>query len=497
MLFGRGAERVELDSLLDAARTGRSGSLVLHGPAGAGKSALLDYAASASEGMRVLRATGVEPERELPFAALHQLLRPVFDRLPDLPQPQRQALEAALALAPGSGADRFVVSAAVLTLLSETADVHGLVCIVDDTQWVDAPSLDALLFAARRLDAEGVVILLGLRDGPDTHPMTSTLDSRLIGPLDQYEAADLVSGASAVNVADIVIRQLVDLTDGNALALLELSTLLSADVLQGYAAIPDPLPIGAGMETAFLTRVRSLPADSQLLLLVAAAEGTGDFATVLEAAARLGADANSLTPAESAGLIRLDDGNLRFRHPLVRSAVYSGVSSSQRRGAHAALAQALHYESESDRRAWHRAEATLGTDDDVADDLATSAERTRLRSGFAGAGEMLQKAAGLTRDPHIRAARLVRSAEDFWLGGRPDTAQSRLDEAMRLATERSTLEAITQMRARFELRREMPRTPSGCFSTPPLTQRSGRLRVPWQCSPRPPRQPRTSETSLA
>ncbi|HYN93755.1 MAG TPA: AAA family ATPase, partial [Pilimelia sp.] len=393
MLLGRRAERAELESLFERARAGRSAALVLRGPAGVGKSALLEHAAAtaAAGGLSVLRATGVEAESELPFAGLHQLLRPLVHRIDQLPVPQCRALRAALALEPGDGADRFVVSAAVLTLLADSAGQPGLLCLLDDAQWLDRPSLDVLLFVARRLDAEGIALVLAVRDGHLPPRVTANLAVLPVGPLDRSDAARLVADRAGVPVPDAVLTRLLHLTGGNALALAELTGLLAEDVLRGRAALPDPPPIGAGMEDAFLTRVRALPPDTQLLLLVAAAEGTGDIGTVLRAAAQLDVAERALDPAEADGLLQLTPDGLVFRHPLVRSAVYGGVSSSQRRSAHLALAEVLRHPTESDRRAWHRGAAALGPDDDVADALAASAERSRARSGYAGA------AAGLRR----------------------------------------------------------------------------------------------------
>ncbi|MFI7699513.1 AAA family ATPase [Nonomuraea sp. NPDC049480] len=343
MLHGRERECGLITRLLDDARDRRSGVLVVRGEAGIGKSALLDFAAARARGMRVLRGGGVESESELPYAAAHQLLRPVADRVAAIPVQQGAALRGAFGMGDPVGADRFLVSVAVLSLLSEVAEERPLLCLVDDAHWLDGASADALAFVARRLEAEGVALVFAVRDdgtdsgpAPAGRPLARLPELRLRG-LEPDAARALLAERTAVALAPEVADLLVSSTAGNPLGLLELPGSLSAEQLAGAHPLPERLPVGAVVEQVFLARVRRLRAPAQTLLLVAAAEESGDVGLVLRAAQALGVVPDALDEAEIAGLVRVD-GAITFRHPLVRSAVYRGATFLQRRAAEQALA---------------------------------------------------------------------------------------------------------------------------------------------------------------
>jgi predicted ATPase len=464
MLHGRRAECEALERLLADARRSRSGVLVVRGEPGAGKSALLEHAAGRAEGMTVLRAGGVESEAELPFAALHQLLRPVLGLAGRLPEPQAAALGGALGLAAdppehgGSGGlkpgppedrDRFLVSVAVLSLLGEAAEERPVLCLVDEAQWLDRSSAEALSFAARRLDAEGVVCLFAARDGdPRDFPASGLPELRLQG-LDPEAAEALLAGAGVDLPAEVVGR-LVERTGGNPLALLELPGSLHPDQLAGRAPVDDVLPLTTRLERAFGDRARRLPIGARTLLLVAAAEPTGDPAVVLRAGARLGVEAAALDQAEAAGLVGTADGRLRFRHPLVRSAAYQTATLAARQAAHRALAGVLTGEDTADQRAWHLAAATVGPDEQVADELEGTADRARRRGGQAAAAAALERAAGLTGDDAERGRRLAAAASAAWLAGQADRATDLLERAAPLAADLRTQAGVAHLRGSIE-----------------------------------------------
>jgi len=454
MLYGRRAQCDALERLLADARRSRSGVLVVRGEAGAGKSALLGFAAGRAEGMLVLRATGVESEAELPFAALHQLLRPVLGLAGRLPEPQAAALGGALGLKPGSpeDRDRFLVSVAVLSLLAEAAEDRPVLCLVDEAQWLDRSSAQALTFAGRRLEAEGVVLVFAARDGdPRDFPAPGLPELRLEG-LDPEAAADLLAGAGADLPGELVGR-LVERTGGNPLALLELPGSLSSEQLAGRAPLEDVLPLTTRLERAFGDRVRRLPGPARTLLVVAAAETTGDPAVVLRAGDRLGAGAGPLEEAESAGLVRAVDGRLAFRHPLVRSAAYQTATLAARQAAHRALADVLTGEDAADQRAWHLAAATVGPDEDAAAGLERSADRARRRGGHDAAAAALERAAGLTGDDHERGRRLAAAATSAWLAGQADRAAALLERAEPLASDPRSLAVVAHLRGSIEASR--------------------------------------------
>ena len=469
MLYGRSAETAAIDDLIGAAAAGAGRALVLRGEAGVGKSSLLDLAASRATAMAapvvVLRAQGVEGEADLAFAALHQLLRPVTGLLGTLPGPQRDAVSGALGLAAPS-ADRFLVSAGVLSLLAEAAAGGGLLCLADDFQWFDRASADAVLFAARRLRTEKVSMLLAVRgDG-----QCKGVPELPVGGLDPESAVRLLDSKAVV--APGVRAQLVSLTGGNPLVLGETVALLSADRLAGRAPLPDPLP---GGEQLFGEQVARLSGDARRVLLIASLES--DLSLVLYAAAHLSAGDPSPGPEETSGNPRSDYGNplegrpmaglheaesvglvtvsgekVRFRHPLVRSAVHASASSVELRRAHAALAGLV----EGDRRARHLAAATVGQDEAVAAALAASAARAQARGGYGDAANALARAAELTPEPLTRARRFKDASAAAWLGGRPGQAQTYLADARRLAAlatgaDGGLVEEIGQLRGRFEL----------------------------------------------
>jgi DNA-binding CsgD family transcriptional regulator len=468
MLHGRRAECDALERLLADARRSRSGVLVLRGEAGVGKSALLDHAAGRADGMAVLRASGVESEAELPFAALHQLLRPVLGLVGRLPAAQAAALAGALGLGvpgdreawtdpgPGSGPpvgrDRFLVSVAVLSLLAEAAEERPVLCLVDEAQWLDRSSAQALTFAARRLEAEGVVCLFAARDGdPRDFPAPGLPELRLHG-LDREPAADLLAAAGLDLPAEVVDR-LVERTGGNPLALLELPRTLAPDQLAGRAPLEDVLPLTARLERTFGDRVRRLPEPARTILLVAAAETGGDPAVVLRAGAGLGIGPEALAEAESAGLVRTGGGRLEFRHPLVRSAAYQVATLAARQAAHRALAEALAGEDTADRRAWHLAAAAVGPDEAAADGLERSADRARRRGGHAAAAAALERAAELSGDDAERGRRLAAAAGAAWLAGQADRAAALLDRADPLAADPRTQAAVAHLRGSIEASR--------------------------------------------
>jgi DNA-binding CsgD family transcriptional regulator len=431
MLRARDRELAAIDRALEAARVGRGGGLVLCGEPGTGKSALLAGAAGRAGGMTVLAAAGSEAETTLAYAALHQLLRPLLGRLGRAPRPQARALGVALGLETGAAPDRFLVSLAVLTLLAETAGERPLLCMVDDAQWADSPSLEVLRFVARRIQSDAIALIAAARAGDCAALVGSGLEVVTLGGLDPAAAAALLDERWDGRLAPAVRDELVRATAGNPLALVEVPAVLTAGQLAGREALPDPLPLAGDLERVFLDRAGRLPAARRTLLLLCAAEGSGSLATIARAARELGVDGSV---AEAGDLVRVEGSTVAFRHPLVRSAVYQGATPGARRAAHLALAAALEgRHEEADRRAWHLAQAAEGPDEAVAAELERSAERTLRRSGHAAAALALERAAELSESAEDRSRRLVAAAGAAWQGGDSPRARGLVDRAERLA----------------------------------------------------------------
>jgi DNA-binding CsgD family transcriptional regulator len=419
-LRGRASECAALDALLEAARAGESGTLVLRGEAGIGKTALLEYAAMQSDGFRVVRAVGVEAEMELPFAAVHQLSIPLLDARERLPPPQRDALETAFGLSSGPRPDRFLVGLALLSLLAAAAEPQPLICLVDDAQWLDRSSGQVISLVARRLRAESVVILFAERDGDDPSELAGLPELRLHG-LSEADATELVASVTLGPLDESVRDRIIAEAHGNPLALLELPRGLSSASLAGGFAVASGLPLPSRIEASFRRRVGQLPMDTQRFLLVAAADPVGDPTVLWRAISALGNPAEAVTPAEADDMIEIR-ARVAFRHPLLRSAIYRAAHPKERRAAHGALAAGTDPETDPDRRAWHRAHATLAPNDDVAVELERSADRAQRRGGVAAAAAFLERATALTADPAHRGARALDAAEARFEAGATGTA---------------------------------------------------------------------------
>ena len=406
-LRGRASESSLLEELLSAIRRGESRALVIRGEAGIGKTALLRYLIESASDLTVVRAVGVESEMELAYASLHLLCAPLLDRLSRLPAPQRRALETVFGLGDGAAPDRFLVGMAVLSLLSDAADERPLLCVVDDAQWLDQASALTLAFVARRLLAEPVGMVFASREPGAELGYLPKLEVRGLGNSD---ARALLDAGLRLKLDTEVRDRIIAETQGNPLALLELPRGLTATQLAGGFGLPKSGPLSGRIEKSFLRRIEKLPDETRRLLLLAAAEPTGDAALMWRAATRLGVARTEVDEARETGLI--DVGvRVRFRHPLVRSAVYRAASDLERQTVHAALAVATDAELEPDRRAWHRAHATPGPDEDVAAELERSADRAQARGGLAAAAAFLGRAADLTVDPTRRAGRMLAAAQ--------------------------------------------------------------------------------------
>src|SRR6516165_10003907 len=417
-LLNRQRERAALDGLLGDLRSGRGRALVVRGEAGVGKSALLEYAAGAAPDLRVVRAIGVESEMELAVAGLHQLCLPLLDHLGRLPAPQRDALGVAFGLRAGGAPDRFLVGLAVLTLLSEAAEDRPLLCLVDDAQWLDRASAQVLAFAARRLLADPVGLLFAARDSGEQLGGLPDLEVR---GLQDADARRLLRSVVWVRLDEQVRDRILAETQGNPLALVELPRGLSPAQLAGGFGLTGVQPVPERIEESYRRRVEALPADTRLLLLVAAAEPVGDPVLVRRAAERLGIPASAAEAAEADGLMEIGT-RVRFRHPLVRSAVYRSAALSDRRAAHLALAEVTDRDLDPDRRAWHLAAAAAGPDEEVAAELERSAGRAQARGGVAAAAAFLQRAVALTAEPGPRAGRALAAAYASLQAGAFDAA---------------------------------------------------------------------------
>jgi len=419
-LLGRSSERAALDLLIASVRAGPSRALVLRGEAGVGKSALLEYLVQGASECTVARATGVEAEAELAFAGLQQLCAPFVDRLDRLPDPQRDALGTAFGLRAGDAPDRFLVGLAVLSLLSEIAEDRPLVCIVDDAQWLDRASAQALAFVAHRLGVESVGLVFAVRE-PAAERHLEGLEELVVAGLDDHDARELLATVITGPLDERLRDRIVAETRGNPLALLELPRGRAPAELAGGFGLAEGLALTGRIEDSFRERLAPLPEPTRQLLLVAAAEPVGDPLLVWKAAAALGLDAGAAAPATETGLVELG-AQVRFGHPLVRSAVYGAAAPEDRHRVHRALADATDAELDPDRRAWHRAQATDGLDEDVAGELERSAGRARARGGLAAGAAFHERAAELTPDPRRRAQRALAAAQSKHQAGAADAA---------------------------------------------------------------------------
>ena len=406
-LAGRRDELSVLGGLVDAVREGESRVLVVRGEAGVGKTTLLEHLAGQDRGCQLARAVGVQSEMELAFAGLHQLCAPMLDRAEGLPVPQQDALRTAFGLAAGPPPDRFIVGLAVLNLLSEVAGESPLICLVDDEQWLDQASAQALGFTARRLGAEPVGLVFAARepgaelaglpelevDGLPEDDARALLDSALAGPLDD-------------RVRDLIVAE----TRGNPLALLELPEGLSPAAMAGGFGLPRAVSPTGPIETAFARQLVALPPATRRLVLLAAADSSGDGALVGRAARLMGIPVQAGEPATEADLVEFG-GRVRFRHPLARAAAYQSASRPERRAAHAALADATDREADPDRRAWHRAQAAAAPDEEVAVELESSAAQAQARGGLAASAAFLERSVALTADPARQADRALAAAQ--------------------------------------------------------------------------------------
>jgi DNA-binding CsgD family transcriptional regulator len=441
VLRGRRIECEALDRQLQRVRAGQSSVQVLRGEAGVGKTALLEYVAERASDCRIARVAGVESEMELAFAGLHQLCAPMLDGLDGLPGPQANALRAAFGLQDGAAPDRFLVALAVLSLLAEAAEAEPLVCLVDDVQWLDRASAQALAFVARRLLAERIAMVFAVREPTDANELAGLPELVVEGIADD-EARLLLASAMPGRLDERVRDQIVAETRGNPLALLELPRGLTPAELAGGFGLPDARPVASRVEETFVQRVRSLPPETQRLLLVAAAEPVGDVSLLWRAAERLGIRGDVGRPAEAAGLIDLGI-RVRFRHPLMRSAAYRAADFRDRQEVHRALAEATDPDTDPDRRAWHRAQAASGPDEAVAGELERSADRAQARGGTAAAAAFLARAAELTPDRAGRGKRAVAAAQAKF-----DAAAS--DEALELLATAELAPLDELQRARLE-----------------------------------------------
>ena len=401
--------------------------MVLRGEPGIGKSALLEYAAERSEGCRIIRVTGVEWEMELPFAGLHQLCVGLLEGVERLPAPQGEALATAFGWRLGTQPDRFLVALAALSLLSDATEERPLVCLVDDVQWLDRSSAQVLAFVARRLAAESVVLLFAERE-PSQLKELAGLPDLPVGRLAKVFARELLASVITTPLDERVRGRILGETHGNPLALLELPREFSAGGFAGGFGVHGDGSLPARIEASFRQRVEQLPSETQRLLLVAAADPTGDPALLVRASHEVGVPIHQLSPAEADGLVELGT-QVTFRHPLLRSAIYRAASSGERRAAHQALAGATNPEVDPDRRLWHRAHAIAAPDEEIALELERSAARARARGGLAAAAAFLERSAALTPDPSRWAHRMLEAAASKQLAGASQEALSLLSRA--------------------------------------------------------------------
>ena len=407
-LVGRPSERRTLERVLGDVRGGRSAALVIRGEAGIGKTTLLRHAVRQASRFRVVEIAGVESEMELPFAGLHQLCGPMLGRLGTLPEPQRDALSVAFGLEAGDAPDRFLVALAVLSLLSDIAEKRPLLCIVDDAHWLDAASAQVLGFVSRRLLAESVAILFAVREPSRAADLAGLPDLQL-GSLSDEEARALLTQVIPGRLDEGVRDRIVAETRGNPLALLEFPRGLTAAELAGGFALPSAGDVRGQIEGHYLRRMETLPEPTQRLMLLASADPVGDATLLWRAAQALGIEPTAAEPATTEHLLDID-GHVRFRHPLVRSAVYRASRPRDRRAAHGALAAATDPATDPDRRAWHRAHAATGPDAAVAGELVECAGGAQRRGGKAAAAAFLERAALLTPAPAERASRALAAA---------------------------------------------------------------------------------------
>ena len=425
-LVGREDESRQLDQLLDSVRGGVAATLVLRGEPGIGKTALVDYALEAASDMQTVVLVGIESEVGLAFGALQRVLVPIMHWIPRLPEPQRNALNAAFGNAGGSSPDPFLVGMAALSLAAESASRQPLLWVVDDAQWIDRESLNAFAFCGRRFAADPVALIFAERSTHEPEPVLQGFQVLTVSRLDARDALSLFLQRSLVmpdqGLADRVVKE----TAGNPLALVELARAVSTGTLNEAWLAPEPLPLSQRLEERFLGTVRSLPADSQTWLLLAAADTTGDPALLWKAAHLLALPSTAADAAEASQLMTLLP-KVIFRHPLIRSAVYGGASPAQRRAVHAALADATDDHRDDNRRAWHRGAAAVAPDEGIALALEKAAAHLGDRGGRTGESAFLSRAADLTPDPSIAARRRISAAESALAAGLPLQTQAQID----------------------------------------------------------------------
>lgn len=449
MLVGRAREQAVISRLMGDAQSGRSGVLAIVGAPGIGKSALLAYAEKRAEGMRILRARGIESEAAIPFAGLFELLRPVLGYIKDIPRPQAVAVDSALALRPGRPADRFAVGAATLSLIAAAAEEQPLLVLVDDAQWLDGSSSGALLFALRRFEADPVAVVISSRQRLGalfTPPDIPVL--RLEG-LDIEATDELLAIRTGRKLPRPVVARLHRHAGGNPLALVELAE--SLDRVEPEMPIDLPIPVVTSVGQLYLARIRGLPTAAQELLLLAAASDTGEWAPVARAARVLGLDATGIAAAESERLVDVSNGRIEFRHPLVRSAVYGDADSASRRACHRALADVLP-DAEADRRAWHLALGSLGPDGAACSALEQAGLRARNRSAYDVASRAFERAAELAPEDRRHGRLLQAAAEAAWSAGLVSRAAELVERARSHETSPETAVAVEHLRGHLSSR---------------------------------------------
>jgi hypothetical protein len=437
-----------LDGLLERTRVGESAVLVIRGEAGIGKTALLHYSARQASGRRVVQLAGVESELELPLAALHQLCTPLLGELPTLPEPQQYALQVAFGLAAGSAPDRFLVGLAVLSLLAEAAATRPLVCLIDDAQWLDDASAQVLGFVGRRMQAESVLLLFAVRELADERLFPALPELALDG-LTDADARTFLGSLVPGHLDGEVRDRLVAEARGNPLVLLELARALSAAELAGGFAVPPMAPQSGHLHDLYLRRVRALPEPTQRLLLLAAADPTGDARLLWRAGRALGVGRQEAAAAAADQLLEID-ARVRFRHPLVRSAAYAAASPRERCSAHRALAEATDARADRERRVWHLAAAATEPDEDLAAELERTAGRAQARAGLAAAAAFLQRSVALTAAPQRRTDRALAAAYANLHAGAFDAALGLLAQAEATAADDLQRARVEQLRGRID-----------------------------------------------